>query len=386
MITAGSDILASDFISSSAGAGSAAHGVVTDGAGKIDPSFIYAPTTIIKSFTAAASITAGQPVSLYYSQSDGGIIYDNSSTFSGSGTTTFSLTKSFAVASHTNKALIVMLNFLGSSSQSISSITYAGQAMTLVDSSVQGTYGHGVYMYILFAPANGTNNLVINGANTGGSSCQFSGVVYSYYNVSNSGVDGHTVLQYPSSPSSMSLTPTNSGTLFLSFYNGTTTSSGSQSAGDNMKNNGQSVQIGFGSGQTMYLLAGDGGISMPKKAVTSVCTYGGNLTAWSGCMLGLIPVTAPVLGVAPSSSASVTNSCNMNLYDGFIGFANSSVSSGSTVNVTMVGLMTGLSGLVYGMKYYLADSAGTIGIAAGTNSRKIGIAYSATEMLIVNTL
>jgi hypothetical protein len=60
-ITAGSDILASDFINASAGVGSAAHGVVTDSAGKIDPSFLY---PVVPSITAQSNVSAGNLLKL----------------------------------------------------------------------------------------------------------------------------------------------------------------------------------------------------------------------------------------------------------------------------------------------------------------------------------
>ncbi len=68
-ITAGSDILAADFIDTSAGAGDSGKAVKVDGNGKIDHSFQKAP--IIKTMTAGATISgATLPVPVYQNAAD----------------------------------------------------------------------------------------------------------------------------------------------------------------------------------------------------------------------------------------------------------------------------------------------------------------------------
>lgn len=68
--------------------------------------------------------------------------------------------------------------------------------------------------------------------------------------------------------------------------------------------------------------------------------------------------------------------------DNFIGFAQSSVSAGQSVSVVVSGIVSNLSGLTPGTTYYLSDTGGAITTSAGSISRKVGLAVSATELLI----
>lgn len=72
-----------------------------------------------------------------------------------------SLTFAHPVASQSNGLLIVSVSHV--TSDSISSVTYAGVAMTLVDSASNGSGGTGrvLSMYRLIAPATGSNNVVV---------------------------------------------------------------------------------------------------------------------------------------------------------------------------------------------------------------------------------
>lgn len=68
----------------------------------------------------------------------------------------------------------------------------------------------------------------------------------------------------------------------------------------------------------------------------------------------------------------------------FIGFAVSDALSGQTLEITTSGINNNLTGLTPNQFYYLNDTPGTIGTSAGTNEKKIGIAISATSLLIKN--
>lgn len=48
------------------------------------------------------------------------------------------------------------------------------------------------------------------------------------------------------------------------------------------------------------------------------------------------------------------------------------------------GVVTGLSGLTAGAIYYLSNTVGAISTTAGTVTKKIGRALSATTLLIIN--
>lgn len=68
----------------------------------------------------------------------------------------------------------------------------------------------------------------------------------------------------------------------------------------------------------------------------------------------------------------------------FIGFATETKSASGTLEVDIAGIMSGFSGLSEGSEYYLSNSAGGIGTTAGDNEKIVGIAVSATEILIKN--
>ena len=70
--------------------------------------------------------------------------------------------------------------------------------------------------------------------------------------------------------------------------------------------------------------------------------------------------------------------------DKFIGFATAAADSGDPVDVIINGIVPGLSSLTVGGFYYLSDTFGAISTTPGTNTRKVGIAMSDTELLITN--
>lgn len=70
--------------------------------------------------------------------------------------------------------------------------------------------------------------------------------------------------------------------------------------------------------------------------------------------------------------------------NGFIGFAQENAIIGNQVGVKLYGVDSNQSGLTTGATYYLQDVSGTIGSSAGSQSRKVGISVSPTEILIKN--
>lgn len=66
----------------------------------------------------------------------------------------------------------------------------------------------------------------------------------------------------------------------------------------------------------------------------------------------------------------------------FIGFAISNSTDGNAIAFQGSGVVTGFSGLAEGEKYYVQDTAGTIGTSPGTHAILVGIAISPTDLLI----
>lgn len=88
---------------------------------------------------------------------------------------------------------------------------------------------------------------------------------------------------------------------------------------------------------------------------------------------------AGIAGRAYKTSALATSTSNA-----FFGFAAATSSASSTAAIDIHGVINNFSGLTAGSQYYLANATGTIGSAAGSVSRKVGISASSTALLITN--
>lgn len=88
-----------------------------------------------------------------------GITYDNSVDGGNNGGSTTSLSYSYTVGSGSNRLLVV--NLVGdTSADDISSVTYGGASLTLIN-KVHAASNNWQYLYYLLNPASGTNNIVI---------------------------------------------------------------------------------------------------------------------------------------------------------------------------------------------------------------------------------
>lgn len=66
----------------------------------------------------------------------------------------------------------------------------------------------------------------------------------------------------------------------------------------------------------------------------------------------------------------------------FVGFATSNGTDGNPITLQTSGIVNGFTSLDEGEKYYIQDTAGTIGTTAGTQEILVGIAISSTQLLI----
>jgi len=87
-----------------------------------------------------------------------------------------------------------------------------------------------------------------------------------------------------------------------------------------------------------------------------------------------------VSGRVYKSNATITSDKANN----FIGFANETITAGNNIIINLDGIDSNQSSLTIGSTYYLQNTAGTIGVSAGTISKKVGMALSATSLLIKN--
>jgi len=88
-------------------------------------------------------------------------------------------------------------------------------------------------------------------------------------------------------------------------------------------------------------------------------------------------IEVPPPGSIEPTSASASGTCAT-----FVGFAKGAASAFQSVAVQVGGIIASLSGLSPGNIYYAANTAGAIATSAGTTTKKVGLALSATEMLI----
>ena len=157
-------------------------------------------STILASFAIASNGTAG-------------ITYDDSADGGNNGGTTTSLTYSYKVGTGASRLLVV--NLIGDSTvDDITSVTYAGAAMTLLGKIQAPSNNNWQYLYYLLNPANGTNNVIV----TAGSKHYLISEAASWSNVRQSAQpDAVTTNTTPTASTSMttSLTTVAAGSLVV---------------------------------------------------------------------------------------------------------------------------------------------------------------------------
>ena len=123
-------------------------------------------------------------------------------------------------------------------------------------------------------------------------------------------------------------------------------------------------------------LAGDGA---PPSATNPYTTK--NRTMTSGETISGATTPVPVY---QNKTDNEFYACDANDTDKmkFLGFAVSNGTDGNDIDVQFAGIVPGFTGLSEGEKYYVQDTAGTIGTTAGTYEVLVGVAISETELLI----
>ena len=306
-------------------------------------------------YTAGMNGNAGDAlIALPYSSVQ--VTLDAKGKFSGSGSPTIS--QSFTVGSNSNRALVVAIDANGlSSGHSITGVTYAGASMTRMTTAPSGSFGTAGIWY-LEAPATGPNNIVITLSTTDASTVYFN--VNSYYNAAQTSTPEANAVSNVGTNESVSITPlTNGGVAF-----GFAASSGSigGAAVDNHESN-----------TTAY--SGDSGPIYPMAAQTFTSTTSSSAVH----AISIAPFMSSVTMRVYKASSAIASTATP-----FIGFATASYTAASSVRAVIGGTGTGLSGLTIGAPYYLNDTAGSIGTSAGTVTKKVGIALTATTLLVTN--
>ncbi|MEK7499290.1 MAG: hypothetical protein AAB649_01650, partial [Patescibacteria group bacterium] len=105
---------------------------------------------------------------------------------------------------------------------------------------------------------------------------------------------------------------------------------------------------------------------------------GSNWVANNGAGYASYSYSVRTSGRIYKASASSVN----DLLTGFLGIANVSASAGNAVTVDMLGVTTLYGNTSTSTTYYLANTAGTLGTSAGTNSLKVGIGLGNAGLLL----
>jgi len=318
--------------------------------------------------TAGEDITAGDAVAAYPAQTSS-IVFDTSaSTFNGPVT---SVTLSITVGNNSNRLLLVFYTASMSNTSTITG-TYNGVAMTHLINRSGGSILYSGCFYVV-APTTGTHDIVITSTNIGNISI----VGMSYYNVDQSNpIDTSGYASDFSSGTSVSktMTPSVDGCRIVSGlgYN----SAVALTTKTNMSTNFTTSTTASGP----VTGAGDSGNIILATNTTITGGYTSNL---GGAILSCV-IIRPSSAVTYNAYKASASTATPNKYQAFVGFANASASSAATVSVVISGVCNVLSGLLPTRQYYISDTAGAISTSAGTNTRKVGIALSDTEILVTN--
>jgi hypothetical protein len=325
-----------------------------------------------QSFTAGAAITAGQPLHLSpYAQIDGGIKLDTHGSNGFNDTTNQIL--SVTVGNNSNRLLLI--GVLAASTPS--SVTYNSVAMTLVDSQALGL-GFSMFLYKLVAPSTGVNNVSVTAT-------LIANISYaSFYNVNQT-----TYVEATAKGATSASLATISQGAFVYAIGGETNSSAVNpvssfpitAVSKYVDTVNLTSTFSKETGNNTALASAYGAIinEVITETITPLPSGGAGTVVTGVIAVSIAPATAVSLGVVPTNSSAIV--FNEPLID-FIGFADSTVSAGATISVTVSGVITGLSGLTAGKVYYLKDVVGTIGTTKGTYGKVIGVALSATTLLL----
>ena len=329
-------------------------------------------------FTAGENITANDALCAWYSQADGGIQVDTTATrIHANGTSaTFNDTISLTVGSNSNRAIVFILNTQRSAgSNSQITVTHNGSTIspvyTIGNSGANPNY-YTTRIYVVFNAPTGFNSFNVDGASNG-QNWAANSAVYSVYNVSNTTVDAVLGVSDWATTTTNTLTQTTAG--------GAIFTTAVYSSLPTFSDNAQSSQLSVNTSPNFAAFGFSG---------TSVLAGSKTVTASSSVSIVSVilkPETVPTFTnlIAVKASASTpTNSCNLNKYTGFIGFAGQTATSGNTLPVNFIGAKTGLSSLSLNSTYFLSNTAGAISTTAGSNSKKVGVAIGSTTLLIKN--
>lgn len=295
---------------------------------------------------------------------DADSIYDNSAAFVNQ---TNGATQSFTMGSGANGLLLVCISQFGATVPAPSSVTYAGVSMTqIANNTYTATDAGGAtyhqYIFALAGPTSGTNNVVVTAA--AGSNFQLG--IWSGTGIAQTvTVDAlNNVPQAAGNTYTGTLTTVTDYDLTVVFASTDAGSGGiTANSGVVLRTNVNGLGIFDSSSH-----------KVPAGSV-SASIHVANVVAGTLGFVGLSFGSKGVYGTAANS---------LETFNSFIGFVPNAFSANSTTTVIVNGVVSGFSNLSVGSTYYLADATGTISTTPGSNTKKCGIALSATQLVITN--
>lgn len=326
-----------------------------------------------KTFTAGENITAGQPLHYSeYAQLNPITVDASTSAHSFSVGATHNL--SVTIANQSNRLLIVDLECDGGAT--ISSVTYNGVSMTLIDSQAAPASGNIVRSYRLIAPTVGTANVTVT--TSGGSIPSFGLAIMatSYYNVDQTTPVEATAKSSTSGGGtfSHSISTLTAGALVHAAYAFNGTSGTSTITFDSVSGlNAINIASSFGAAKARSP------VSETVQSVTVDNTHSASANR-AVLLLAIKPSEAQSPRVQKASATAAT--AFVEVKQNFVGFAKETITAGNAIKVQTGGIITGLSGLSIGKYYYIQDTAGNLGLSAGTVSKIACKAISATSAVI----
>lgn len=262
------------------------------------------------------------------------ITVSNVASFLNEASATGESVNSFVANAGNNRVAYVTVFAQGGAVTVPASVTYNGNAMTLVDSIVAGNLASSVWSYPI--GSNGSADAAVNIVASAFVGTFYKGVAVAIYQNANQSIPvGSKAKNSAAAATSVicNLTPNNPNSLVMSVHN----------TGANF--------LAFSGGQT-------GRISTNAGA----------------CRVGDV-VNAAATAVNYGNTASVSTNLQAIAFEISSGISN-------TQKLHCVGIVDGFTDLVAGAVYYVSDTIGIISTTVGTNTIKIGRALSTTVLLI----
>jgi len=316
------------------------------------------PTKILASYIAGETLAAGNAVYIKpYATNP--VTFDAKGTFNTGSSSSFSSV--FTVGANSNRILLVACAC--SSAQTITGVTYAGNAMTALLSNTGNDSAYTYSLYFILAPTTGANNITV----TTSAATAILVNASSYYNVEQ--VTPRNTINASGSNNaavSTSLLPNNIRSFIFSMFS-TSRTTGNQ-AGTAYSTNLNS-QTG--------LKSGDSGEVVPLGSKTATFTADNSGFVSNVWLYAIDPVSSGATSRVYKTSASQAGSVST-----YNGIAQESATVGNSVSVLVAGEDTNQSGLSEGKPAFASNTAGAVSSTPGTVSKCLGLATSSTKLLV----